>query len=201
MSEPAYTRLRVDERRRQLLALGADLFARHTFAELSMARIARAAGISKALLYHYFPSKQKFFVATLQEAAEQLRERTEPQPGVPPQEALARSVDAFLAWIEEHETAYRKLMESAGSVPEVAALVDAVRDRTSARILDGLGVAETAPPKVRTAARAWLWFMDGAVLDWLDHRDLERGELRDLLLGSLAGSLTAAGAGELLGAD
>jgi hypothetical protein len=34
--------------------------------------------------------------------------------------------------------------------------------------------------------------MDGAILDWLDHRDLERPELRDLLLGSLAGSLAAA---------
>ena len=46
---------------------------------------------------------------------------------------------------------------------------------------------------MRTAAHAWLWFMDGAILDWLDHRDLSRTELRDLLLGSLAGSLTAAG--------
>jgi hypothetical protein len=49
------------------------------------------------------------------------------------------------------------------------------------------------PPKMRTAAHAWLWFMDGAILDWLDHRDLSRTELRDLLLGSLAGSLSAAG--------
>ena len=49
------------------------------------------------------------------------------------------------------------------------------------------------PPKMRTAANAWLWFMDGAILDWLEHRDMTRTELRDLLLGSLAGSLTAAG--------
>ena len=37
-----------------------------------MARIAREAGISKALLYHYFPSKQDFFVATLQQGAEEI---------------------------------------------------------------------------------------------------------------------------------
>ena len=61
MSEPAYTRLDVDERRRRLLAFGAELFARHAYDELSMARIAREAGISKALLYHYFPSKQAYF--------------------------------------------------------------------------------------------------------------------------------------------
>jgi AcrR family transcriptional regulator len=198
MGEPAYTRMRVDERRRQLLELGARLFARHSFAELSMARIARKAGISKALLYHYFPSKRDFFVATLQQAAEEVRLRTEPDPELPPQEAIAGSLDSFLGWIEENETAYRKLMESAGTVPEVGALIQEVRDRTSARILEGLGVGAKAPPKLRSAARAWLWFMDGAILDWLDHRDLSRTELRDFLLGSLGGSLAAAGASDLL---
>ena len=199
MGEPAYTRLQVDERRRRLLELGAELFARHSFGELSMARIAREAGISKALLYHYFPSKQGYFVSTLREAAEEVRRRTEPDPDLAPAEALAGSLDAFLAWIEENEVAYRKLMESVGSVPEVAALIEEVRDRTSARILEGIGAGDPPPPKLRAVARGWLWFMDGVVLDWLDHRDMKRGELRDLLLGSLAGSMAATGATDLLG--
>ena len=71
-AEPAYTRLDVDERRRQLLDLGAELFTRHGYEELSMAKIAKAAGISKALLYHYFPSKQAYFAATLEQAAAEL---------------------------------------------------------------------------------------------------------------------------------
>jgi AcrR family transcriptional regulator len=192
MTEPAYTRLPVDKRRLQLLKLGADLFGRHSFGELSMSRIAREAGISKALLYHYFPSKQNFFLATLQDAAEELSRRTQPDPGLPPAEALSASLDAFLGWIEENEVAYRRLMESAGSVPEVGAWITQVRNDTSARILEGLGAGADPPPKLRTATRAWLWFMDGAILDWLDRRDLERDELRDLLLGSLTGSLAAA---------
>jgi AcrR family transcriptional regulator len=192
MTEPAYTRMQVDERREQLLRLGAELFARHSFGELSMARIAREAGISKALLYHYFPSKRHFFVATLQDAAEELVRRTQPDPGLPPAEALSASLDAFLGWIDENEPAYRKLMESAGTVPEVGEWITRVRDDTSTRILDGLGAGVDPPPKLRAAARAWLWFMDGAIFDWLDHRDLERAELRELLLGSLAGSLAAA---------
>src|ERR671910_908726 len=190
MPGPAYTRMQVDERRRQLLELGAGLFATHSFGELSMARIAREAGISKALLYHYFPSKQDFFVATLQQGAKELARRTEPNPTLPPFEALAGSLDAFLGWIEENETAYRKLLESAGSVPEVKALIDEVRDTTSARILDGLGAGDDPPPRVRAAVRGWLWFMDGAILDWFEHRDLSRAELRDFLLGSLAGGPT-----------
>ena len=193
MAEPAYTRMNVDDRRRQLLERGAELFATHSFAELSMARIAREVGISKALLYHYFPSKQDYFVATLQQGAEEIARRTEPNPDLPPFEALAGSLDAFLGWIEENELAYRKLMESVGSVPEVQVLLDQIRSSTSARILEGLGAGDPPPPKMRAAARGWLWFMDGAILDWLEHKDMTRTELRDLLLGSLAGSLTAAG--------
>jgi AcrR family transcriptional regulator len=192
MSEPAYTRMHVDDRRRQLLERGAELFGTHSFSELSMARIAREVGISKALLYHYFPSKQDFFVATLQQGAEEIARRTQPDPDLPPLEALAGSLDAFLGWIEENELAYRKLMESVGSVPEVQALLDEIRNSTSARILDGLGAGDPPPARMRTAARAWLWFMDGAILDWLEHKDLTRTELRDLLLGSLGGSLAAA---------
>jgi AcrR family transcriptional regulator len=194
LSGPAYTRLPVDERRRRLLELGARLFASHSYAELSMARIAREAGISKALLYHYFPSKQDFFVATLEQGADEIARRTRPDPDLPPFEALGGSLDAFLGWVEENEGTYLKFLEGAGSVPEVKALIDQIRDATSARILDGLGAGDPTPPKLRAAARAWLWFMDGAILDWLEHRDMSRADLRELLLGTLRGSLSAAGA-------
>jgi len=193
VAEPAYTRLHVDERRRQLLDEGARLFATHAYADLSMAKIAREAGISKALLYHYFPSKQDFFVATLQQGAEEISRRTEPDPDLPPFEALAGSLEGYLGWIEENELAYRRLMEGAASVPEAKRLVDGIRDTTAERILAGIGAGDPPPPRQRTAVRAWLWFMDGAILDWLEHKDMTRAELRDLLLGSLAGSLSAAG--------
>jgi len=74
----------VDERRAQLLRKGAQLFAEHGYGAMSMSKIARSAGISKALLYHYFPSKRAFFAATLVQAAEELRRRTEPDPTLPP---------------------------------------------------------------------------------------------------------------------
>ena len=193
VAEPAYTRLHVDERRRQLLDEGARLFATHAYADLSMAKIAREAGISKALLYHYFPSKQDFFVATLQQGAEEISRRTEPDPDLPPFEALAGSLEGYLGWIEENELGYRRLMEGAASVPEAKRLVDGIRDTTAERILAGIGAGDPPPPRQRTAVRAWLWFMDGAILDWLEHKDMTRAELRDLLLGSLAGSLSAAG--------
>jgi AcrR family transcriptional regulator len=192
MTEPAYTRLDVDERRRQLLELGADLFTRYAYDEISMAQIAREAGISKALLYHYFASKQAYFQATLAQAAEELRRITEPEPGRPPLEQLTGSLDRWLEWIEEHETAYRKLLQSAGSVTEVRELVEGVRSATADRIVEALPVE--SPAKARAAVLGWLWFMDGATLEWLDRRAFDRDALKGMLLGTLMGALTAAGA-------
>ena len=194
MGTPAYRRLDVDERRRRLLELGAELFARHGYEELSMARIAREASISKALLYHYFPSKQAYFAATLERAAVELAEVTRPDPDKQPVEQLAEALDAYLGWVERHMGAYDKLIRSVGAVPEVRELVERVRDETADRILAGLVPGGEVEPALRAAVRGWLWFMDGAVLDWIEHRDIDRPRLQGLLLGTLLGAVTASGA-------
>ena len=181
--EPAYTRLDVDERRRRLLALGTDLFTRHAYDELSMARIAREAGISKALLYHYFPSKRDFFVATLQDKAAEVAGRIDPEA-----EPVAQ-LDAFLTWIDENAVAYSKLLRSAG-IAEVGELINAIRSATADRIVAGLGHDE---PAVRVAVRGWLAFLDGLVLEWLERREIDRDAVRDIALGGLLGALAATG--------
>src|SRR3954467_2885585 len=192
MATPAYRRLTNDARREELLHRGEELFALYGYDELSMARFAREAGISKALLYHYFPSKRALFEAVLTQAAEELRATTEPDSSLAPAEQLGASLDAFLAWIEGHADAYVKLMASL-QVPEVRELIDGVREQTAQQILGGI-VEGPPAPSVRAAVRAWLWFMDGVCLDWVAERDMTRQEVQGLLLGTLAGALVAAGA-------
>ena len=191
MRRPAYTRLQVDERRRQLLERAAELYVQQGYDQLSMSRIAREAGISKALLYHYFPSKRAYFVATIEQAADELRRRTEPDPALPAGEQLVRSLEAFLELVEENSAAYGKLMQSATSVADVRELIDEVRAHTAQRILAGVA-PEGASPALRAAVNGWLWFMDGVCLDWIERRDLDRTQVRDLLLGTLFGALSIA---------
>jgi AcrR family transcriptional regulator len=200
--QPAYTRLPADERYRRLLDLGERLFTEHAYDELSMARIAREAGVSKALLYRYFPSKRDFFVATLTENAEDLQRRVAPDPALPPAQALVASLHAYVGWIGEHRGAYAKLLRSAAVVPEVDEIVRGVREQTAARITDGLAAAaqQPVPPLAFVAVDGWLHFMDGAILAWLDRDDVGPDELVGLLVGALLGALTAAGAGALAAA-
>ena len=191
MAEPAYRRLQRDERRELLLARATELFAKHGYEGLSMSQLAREAQISKALLYHYFPSKRRLFEAALQEGAAELRHRTEPDPSRPPAEQLAMTLDAFLRWVEERPAAYATLLESAGS-GEVRQMVADVRATTATRILNGLGAGGTRPA-TRAAVHGWMGFLDGAILDWIAHDDLSREELHGLLLGAFAGALVASG--------
>jgi len=112
---------------------------------------------------------------------------------LPPVEQVTVSLDAFLQWVDDHAEGYRRLIESAG-IPEVREIVGSVRASTRERILAGLG-AEGERAAARAAVGAWLWFLDGLVLDWLEHdRDVGLAELRDTALGALFGALAGAGA-------
>ena len=191
MSERAYRRLQRDERRELLLARATELFAEHGYDGLSMSQLARDAQISKALLYHYFPSKRRLFETALEEGAAELRARTEPDPARPPAEQLATTLDAFLQWVQERPAAYATLLET--GAPEVREIMADVRATTAARILTGLG-EEGKRPATRAAVLGWLGFLDGAILDWIAHGDLTREELHGMLLGVFAGALIASGA-------
>ena len=189
MARPAYTRLAPDDRRRQLLDRAVELFAEHGYDELSMAAFARAAGISKPLLYHYFRSKRALFEAALAQAAEEHMARIAPDPDRPAGEQLMASLEAYLDWIETNPGAYAKLMRSAG-IPEARELIDRVREESTRTIVEGLGDDR---PVVRAAVRGWLWSMDGVCLSWVADDTLTKDEVRGLLLGLLGGALAAAG--------
>lgn len=196
MPQPAYRRMQNDERRALLLERATQLFGEHGYDGLSMAQLAREANISKALLYHYFPSKRRLFEAALAAGAAELRERTHPDPELPAAEQLAATLDAFLGWVQERPRAYAKMLESAGA-REVRETMAQVRAETAARILSGLGT-DGERPATRAAVFGWLAFLDAAILDWIAHGDMTREELHGMLLAAFAGALMASGAGGAL---
>lgn len=190
--EPAYTRLGVDERRRQVLDASAALFAEHAFEEISMRQIADAAGVSKALLYHYFPGKIDLFKAAVLEAAAELQSLIEPSDEDALAHQLAHSLDAYLRWIEGNARTWANLMQSASTPAEARELVDSFRSRTMEMILAKLTGEHKPRPALRNAINGWLGYMDAAILDWVQTHDLPRQQLQDMLLAALAAALIAA---------
>jgi len=51
---------------------------------------------------------------------------------------------------------------------------------------------ETPRPALRTAIRGWFGYMDAAILDWTETKDLPRERLRDLLIAAFGAALLAA---------
>src|SRR5437868_5737634 len=70
-------RLDPEERRGQLIELGLRMLSSDSPDPVPVDEIAEAAGISRGLLFHYFPTKRDFYVAVAQEAARPLLEVTE----------------------------------------------------------------------------------------------------------------------------
>jgi len=192
VSKPAYTRLQVDERRRQLLEAGGALFAEHAFEEISMRQIAQAAGISKPLLYHYFPSKIELFKAAVAEQTAQLQRVIAPTGKGTPLEQLTRSLDAYLRWIEDNARAWSKVMQSAATLPEAGTFIESFRTQTLEQILLRLTGRRKARPVLRSALKGWLGYVDAAILDWIQAGDLGRDQLRDLILAAFGAAVFAA---------
>jgi AcrR family transcriptional regulator len=189
---PAYTRLNVDERRRQLLDAGAALFAAHAYEEISMRDVARAAGVSKPLLYHYFPSKLDLFKAAVAEKSADLQALLEPTGDGTPLEQLSDTLDAYLAWIEVNALTWSKLMKSAAGLPEARDLLEGFRQRKMEMALARLTGGGEPRPALRTTLSGWFGFMDAAILDWTRHGDLPRVDLRDLLIAAFVAALLSA---------
>jgi AcrR family transcriptional regulator len=193
-------RLDTEARRAQLLQLGMTIFSDHTYDEVSIDDLARAAGISKGLLYHYFPTKRDLYLAGLRHIAAEMLEQTDVAklaPELPPLERIRRGVDAYLTFVSQRAHSFVALMRGGiGSDPEVHQIVEGVREAMVERMFVGEGSplygTEHRTPIARTALRGWLGFAEQASLDWLTHRDLTQEQVRDMLVEVLVPTIKVA---------
>jgi len=192
-------RMTTDDRREQLLRAGAELLGRRPYDEVSIDEIARAAGISKGLLYHYFPTKKDFVVAVLRQEVDRVTALTAPDPSLPPLEQIDAALDAFLDYVEHHASAYATIFRTrGGGDPDIRAVLEEGRERRVAIVLDGVvgqllaDAAARDSAALRSAVQGWIFFVEGVLLRWLDKRDLDRDQLRQLLRSVLIDALRAA---------
>lgn len=191
---PPRLRLLSDERRAQLLELGIEMFAAQPYDEVRIDEVARRCGISKGLLYHYFPTKRDFYSATLRAAAERLLIETQIDSRSPPIERLREGLGRYLGFVSGYAAAYVTLMRGGiGADPTVAAIIEETRVRFMERLLAGMGFAPEPPPLLRLALRGWIGCVEAASLDWVVRRDVSQEALCELLARQLLAALIAGG--------
>jgi len=186
-------RLSVDDRRDELLRVGMELFSTRAYDEIWVEEIADRAGVSRGLLYHYFPTKRDFYVAVNRAAAAEVGELTAPARSLPLAEQLRAGIDAYLRYAEARPhgflTAYRGAL--AGDA-EVRATVEEGRQRQSARILEALESDREPTALLRLAIYGWTAMAQAVTADWLRRRAPRREVVRDLLADALMGTIRAA---------
>src|SRR5689334_6837354 len=123
------TRLTSDQRREHLLHAGVTLLGRHGTADISIEEIAQAAGVSKGLLYHYFPTKNDFLLAVLDRSQAEMDQGQVRDPELSAIEQFDRNLDEFLRFVDDHAAGYLAVVNARGSEPAVRELIDERRRR------------------------------------------------------------------------
>ncbi|MCK7623520.1 TetR/AcrR family transcriptional regulator [Streptomyces sp. RS10V-4] len=189
MTTGARRRMGVEERREQLIAVALGLFSHRSPEDVSIDEIAEAAGISRPLVYHYFPGKQQLYEAALRRAADELTARfAEPHEG-PLGTRLLRVMERFFDFVDEHGPGFSALMRGGPAIgsTRTGALIDGVRQAAFTQILAHLDEDARDPaPRLELVVRSWISLAETTALLWLDGRRVPRAELERQLVHDFA---------------
>ncbi|WNG88919.1 helix-turn-helix domain-containing protein [Mycobacterium sp. ITM-2016-00317] len=159
-------RLSPEERRNELLALGAEVFGQRPYDEVRIDEIAERAGVSRALMYHYFPDKRAFFAAVVRAEGERMfhATNTPPLPGQTLFAQVRSGVLAYLRYDELHpQRAWTTYLGMGKSDPVLRGIEDIDNDRQAGRIIDritdAVGAVEAKVERdLRATVYGWLAF-------------------------------------------
>jgi AcrR family transcriptional regulator len=169
------------------------MFAERPFSDVWIEEVAEQAGVSRGLVYHYFPNKRDFYSAIVKHGIDDAIRVTTPDESLPPLQRLRASIDHFLDYVEANENAVRSVHRGQHSVDEeIRDVIRAGRDAQAERIVSFLIPDEEPSSTLLLALEGWMNFNNAVMFDWLDTRAITRDELLDLMTGALGGILIAA---------
>jgi AcrR family transcriptional regulator len=187
---------RAEERRAQLLAVGAGHFAVKAYDDVNLDAIADEAGVSHGLIYQYFGNKRGFYEAVLRAAVERATLSAGPAgipPGATTRERVLAGVSAFADHLEAHEAGYRLIVNGGlGADESVQTIVEEGRALGIATALHALGISRPNAA-LRLGLRAWVGFLDAAMLQWLETRKPRRDVVLEMVVDVLFAVVASAG--------
>ena len=180
-SFPGPPRLRrtAGDRRAQLVQIGLELLPTTPVQELTIDEVARRAGISRSLLFHYFATKRDYYTAVTRAAADLMWEHLV-HPGDPPEEQVTGMLDRYVGWVETYRDTHLAFVRGAsGGDPGVSEVYEETRGRLVDLALQTLGLPDDALR--RQLVLAWFAFTEDLVGSWAREPTMSRPELLALL--------------------
>lgn len=179
-------RLSREDRRAQLIASGVAFLVSRPLDELTIEALAEREDVSRALVFHYFGTRQGLHTAVVTTARDALIAASAPREELPAPQRLDDTVARIVAFVRAHRGTFYSLVRGVASGdPVVRELVDEARDENARRILDvfrELGYADSA--LLRVAARAWVAFAEDVLIELGLESDRPAAEIVGLLARS-----------------
>ncbi len=143
---PSAGRLPAAERRRQLLDVAVDVFAEHGLHGASMNQVARAAGVTKPVLYQHFRSKHELYREVLEDVGGRLEaaivKATADATG--PRQQVQAGFRTYFRWVAAERAAFVLLFGGAtrsdDAFVETAQRVEATIADAIAALIDVAGL-------------------------------------------------------------
>jgi AcrR family transcriptional regulator len=173
VSDVTRTRLSPDDRRRQLLGIGLRMLVDKPIQDLSLDAVASEAGISRSLLFHYFPTKTDYYDAVIGAAVRRVLRNIAPDDGIDPDAAVRHFVERFYTQIERRRTFYLALVFGNGAISLGSEGVDSLRMTAARRLVDALGGHDGVLP----AVHGWIAYVEDRALQWSGQPKAQRATL------------------------
>jgi AcrR family transcriptional regulator len=178
--KPPRLRRSAGDRRAQLVQIGLELLPTTPVQELTIDEVARRAGISRSLLFHYFATKRDYYTAVTRAAADLLWEHLIPPRGTSPEEQVSGMLDRYVGWVETFRESHLAFVRgAAGGDPWVSEVYEETRGRLVEVALTALELPDDL--RRRQLVLAWFAFTEDLVGQWVQQPTMTRGELLDLL--------------------
>jgi AcrR family transcriptional regulator len=189
----ARRRLPPDERRALIEDAAARLFAEHGYSATKLDEIATAAHVTKPVLYRHFDSKKGLYLALLAKHRALLPRFVTPEVTDEPfVERLPARLDAWFAYVEEQPYAWQMIFRDATGDPEIRAFraeVQATARAVLAELIKAQPELSVPEEELEPMAELLRSAMVGLTLWWLDHPDVPRPVIVDLVARAWRGLL------------
>src|SRR5256885_8787126 len=181
------TRLGAEDRRRQLIGIGLQLLATRPIHQITVDEVAASAGISRSLLFHYFPTKQDYYVAVVRAASRRLLRQIAPDS-----DEIHAIIEDYVRYLERRREPYVALFRSSSVDDWVRSIHEETQDALARRGISALG-DRPHPEPGELVIRAWWSFAEELAITWTGRRPGRRDELVKVLVASLHRVIGAAG--------